>query len=142
MPNIGRSDLVTTILKRSGLTNRPLIGKIVTIGDELAEKNQVQAASELMVKAQEEASEIIAEAKKSAKETTRAASKAKCEASQHANEIVQNAISSAEERASQIIEKAKQDAQAREDGAKVEACLLYTSPSPRDATLSRMPSSA
>ena len=25
---------------------------------------------------------------------------------------------------------------------KVEACLLYTSPSPRDATLSRMPSSA
>ena len=24
----------------------------------------------------------------------------------------------------------------------VEACLLYTSPSPRDATLSRMPSSA
>ena len=27
-------------------------------------------------------------------------------------------------------------------GALVEACLLYTSPSPRDATLSRMPSSA
>ena len=26
--------------------------------------------------------------------------------------------------------------------AQVEACLLYTSPSPRDATLSRMPSSA
>ena len=26
--------------------------------------------------------------------------------------------------------------------AAVEACLLYTSPSPRDATLSRMPSSA
>ena len=24
----------------------------------------------------------------------------------------------------------------------IEACLLYTSPSPRDATLSRMPSSA
>ena len=30
-----------------------------------------------------------------------------------------------------------------EDGAKVTGdCLLYTSPSPRDATLSRMPSSA
>ena len=28
------------------------------------------------------------------------------------------------------------------NGAKSEACLLYTSPSPRDATLSRMPSSA
>ena len=27
-------------------------------------------------------------------------------------------------------------------GEKVIACLLYTSPSPRDATLSRMPSSA
>ena len=28
------------------------------------------------------------------------------------------------------------------NGAKVYICLLYTSPSPRDATLSRMPSSA
>ena len=28
------------------------------------------------------------------------------------------------------------------DNAKVKFCLLYTSPSPRDATLSRMPSSA
>ena len=27
-------------------------------------------------------------------------------------------------------------------GAEIEVCLLYTSPSPRDATLSRMPSSA
>ena len=27
-------------------------------------------------------------------------------------------------------------------GAHIEICLLYTSPSPRDATLSRMPSSA
>ena len=27
-------------------------------------------------------------------------------------------------------------------GARLQACLLYTSPSPRDATLSRMPSSA
>ena len=27
-------------------------------------------------------------------------------------------------------------------GIKVDVCLLYTSPSPRDATLSRMPSSA
>ena len=30
----------------------------------------------------------------------------------------------------------------RSEGEKVYACLLYTSPSPRDATLSRMPSSA
>ena len=30
----------------------------------------------------------------------------------------------------------------RADGKKVYTCLLYTSPSPRDATLSRMPSSA
>ena len=29
-----------------------------------------------------------------------------------------------------------------EDNAKSKGCLLYTSPSPRDATLSRMPSSA
>ena len=29
-----------------------------------------------------------------------------------------------------------------EDGKKKDDCLLYTSPSPRDATLSRMPSSA
>ena len=29
-----------------------------------------------------------------------------------------------------------------EIAAKVQPCLLYTSPSPRDATLSRMPSSA
>ena len=28
------------------------------------------------------------------------------------------------------------------DGAQVAACLLYTSPSPRDGLLSRMPSSA
>ena len=28
------------------------------------------------------------------------------------------------------------------DGKNIETCLLYTSPSPRDATLSRMPSSA
>ena len=31
---------------------------------------------------------------------------------------------------------------ARESASKYETCLLYTSPSPRDATLSRMPSSA
>ena len=30
----------------------------------------------------------------------------------------------------------------REEEAKARSCLLYTSPSPRDATLSRMPSSA
>ena len=30
----------------------------------------------------------------------------------------------------------------REPGGTKSACLLYTSPSPRDATLSRMPSSA
>ena len=30
----------------------------------------------------------------------------------------------------------------REEAERLEACLLYTSPSPRDATLSRMPSSA
>ena len=30
----------------------------------------------------------------------------------------------------------------REDSLLTNACLLYTSPSPRDATLSRMPSSA
>ena len=29
-----------------------------------------------------------------------------------------------------------------DDAADIKACLLYTSPSPRDATLSRMPSSA
>ena len=29
-----------------------------------------------------------------------------------------------------------------DDGAEFSTCLLYTSPSPRDATLSRMPSSA
>ena len=34
------------------------------------------------------------------------------------------------------------DAAAAAGGARVLACLLYTSPSPRDATLSRMPSSA
>ena len=28
------------------------------------------------------------------------------------------------------------------NGSRLETCLLYTSPSPRDATLSRMPSSA
>ena len=31
---------------------------------------------------------------------------------------------------------------AKEIAAQLHACLLYTSPSPRDATLSRMPSSA
>ena len=30
----------------------------------------------------------------------------------------------------------------RKAGPKINVCLLYTSPSPRDATLSRMPSSA
>ena len=30
----------------------------------------------------------------------------------------------------------------RIEGIKTDTCLLYTSPSPRDATLSRMPSSA
>ena len=30
----------------------------------------------------------------------------------------------------------------KESGAELNNCLLYTSPSPRDATLSRMPSSA
>ena len=39
-------------------------------------------------------------------------------------------------------EQAEQEAAAREEAAREEACLLYTSPSPRDATLSRMPSSA
>ena len=34
------------------------------------------------------------------------------------------------------------DDQAWKEGAERESCLLYTSPSPRDATLSRMPSSA
>ena len=36
-------------------------------------------------------------------------------------------------------EAAKLELEEREEA---EACLLYTSPSPRDATLSRMPSSA
>ena len=34
------------------------------------------------------------------------------------------------------------EADARHYGNEPDACLLYTSPSPRDATLSRMPSSA
>ena len=34
------------------------------------------------------------------------------------------------------------DRRAVKVGGKINACLLYTSPSPRDATLSRMPSSA
>ena len=33
-------------------------------------------------------------------------------------------------------------AHGREDGREIETCLLYTSPSPRDGLLSRMPSSA
>ena len=37
---------------------------------------------------------------------------------------------------------ANQAAAAAVLGARVTICLLYTSPSPRDATLSRMPSSA
>ena len=36
----------------------------------------------------------------------------------------------------------KTEAQLIKDGFKVDTCLLYTSPSPRDGLLSRMPSSA
>ena len=40
-------------------------------------------------------------------------------------------------------DEAEQDRAAiEEQGGQTDACLLYTSPSPRDATLSRMPSSA
>ena len=34
------------------------------------------------------------------------------------------------------------DSEYKDIGVEIKACLLYTSPSPRDATLSRMPSSA
>ena len=37
---------------------------------------------------------------------------------------------------------ADEDADHRDDGDRHESCLLYTSPSPRDRTRSRMPSSA
>ena len=54
-----------------------------------------------------------------------------------------------EERAKRNAERAKREQEKREirkaKEAKAEeekSCLLYTSPSPRDATLSRMPSSA
>ena len=41
-----------------------------------------------------------------------------------------------------LVELAKSDRFFLDEGDIVETCLLYTSPSPRDATLSRMPSSA
>ena len=42
----------------------------------------------------------------------------------------------------EIIGLHREIADLRKDTAQQIACLLYTSPSPRDATLSRMPSSA
>ena len=44
--------------------------------------------------------------------------------------------------AKRIAEAEAKEGAAEEMMAKAKACLLYTSPSPRDATLSRMPSSA
>ena len=46
--------------------------------------------------------------------------------------------------ASQTLERIARQAAKRENPslAETDICLLYTSPSPRDATLSRMPSSA
>ena len=40
------------------------------------------------------------------------------------------------------IENANRGADNQQGGTEHNVCLLYTSPSPRDATLSRMPSSA
>ena len=42
----------------------------------------------------------------------------------------------------QILKLSKEASELAEDEAKTSACLLYTSPSPRDGLLSRMPSSA
>ena len=58
--------------------------------------------------------------------------------------LAERTVVQAEALAQEITENAKQESEAA--GAKIIAeatdCLLYTSPSPRDATLSRMPSSA
>ena len=48
----------------------------------------------------------------------------------------------AAERIKEIMSKAEDKAIGVRVGVKSGGCLLYTSPSPRDATLSRMPSSA
>ena len=49
---------------------------------------------------------------------------------------------SAEEKESLMIGDAMEQQQGKLLAGKYKDCLLYTSPSPRDATLSRMPSSA
>ena len=41
-----------------------------------------------------------------------------------------------------VVAEARNGAEAVQLATQVKPCLLYTSPSPRDATLSRMPSSA
>ena len=46
------------------------------------------------------------------------------------------------DQAGQAIGRSDFEAWTEDDGSRLMRCLLYTSPSPRDATLSRMPSSA
>ena len=82
------------------------------------------------LRASEEADEKLAQAANNAEQEITAA---KAEAA--------SIIEQARARANQMVEEAKADA--RSEGERlVEACLLYTSPSPRDNTTSRMPSSA
>ena len=58
-------------------------------------------------------------------------------AQRQANETIETAKGKAKAEGDAIVNKAQ-----AEIDAEVSSCLLYTSPSPRDATLSRMPSSA
>ena len=56
--------------------------------------------------------------------------------------MTNNESDSSREWASQAYALLKQKQKLKKQEDQLKACLLYTSPSPRDATLSRMPSSA
>ena len=79
-------------------------------------------------------------------EAEAAALRAQVEEQRGAIEDLKSAFKASEERqrASQaeIIAKLSQLVVEKSEGESGGPCLLYTSPSPRDATLSRMPSSA
>ena len=82
-----------------------------------------------------------------ARHTVVKAEKAECEAMAH--QVAQQQqhhlerIAGLEHQCGELaVSLAAAQAQVREAAAREKDCLLYTSPSPRDATLSRMPSSA
>ena len=127
------SDRVKALVKESKLTPEELEAKIA------AKKARAEAKKAAIAEKLAKEAEEKAEQEAPAEEATPAEEAAPAEEEAPAEEASAEEAAPAEEEAPAEEASAEEAAPAEEEAP---ACLLYTSPSPRDGLLSRMPSSA